>query len=127
VFPSPEIPRKLDALKRHCETEGRNYEEIQKACMWNFEVGKDGSGVRETIERLRWLAGMGIDTVLGPVNQVKRITAVDVMGREIILAVRDLWQWKGGRPDLPTLNRFIAVSVAERCQPNDPSRFERRR
>jgi hypothetical protein len=49
---------------------------------------------------------MGIDTVLGPVNEVKRITAVDVMGREIIRAVRDLWQWKGGRPDLPTLNRF---------------------
>jgi hypothetical protein len=39
VFPSPEIPRKLDALKRHCETEGRTYDEIQNACMWNFEVG----------------------------------------------------------------------------------------
>lgn len=58
--PGPEIPAKLEVLRRHCEAEGRDYDEIEKICMFAFDVGEDGSKVEELVEGLRWLSGMGI-------------------------------------------------------------------
>jgi F420-dependent oxidoreductase-like protein len=40
--PGPEVPRKLDVLRRHCETEDRNYDEIEKTCAFAFDVGDSG-------------------------------------------------------------------------------------
>ena len=88
--PGPQVPRKLDVLRRHCEDEGRDYEEIEKTCAFAFDVGEDGAKVGELIEQLRWLAGMGIETVIGFVPNVDRITPLEVIGREIIPAVADL-------------------------------------
>ena len=63
--PSPEIQIKLDALRRHCEIESRDYDSIEKTCAFAFDVGEDGSKAGELIGRLRWLASMGIETVIG--------------------------------------------------------------
>jgi F420-dependent oxidoreductase-like protein len=87
--PVPELPRKLDVLRRHCEAEGRAYEEIEKTCAFRFDVGEDGSKTGELIEGLRWLAGMGIQTVMGPVPHVDRITPLETIGREVIPAVAE--------------------------------------
>lgn len=88
--PGPEIPRKLDILRQHCEAEGRNYAEIEKTCMFGFDVGEDGSRVNELIGKLRWLAGMGIQTVFGIVPQVYTIKSLEIIGREVIPAVASL-------------------------------------
>jgi alkanesulfonate monooxygenase SsuD/methylene tetrahydromethanopterin reductase-like flavin-dependent oxidoreductase (luciferase family) len=88
--PGPEIPKKLEVLRQHCEAEGRDYNAIEKTCMFAFDVGEDGSKVGELIGQLRWLAGMGIQTVLGVVPHVYRITPIEVIGREVIPAVADL-------------------------------------
>jgi F420-dependent oxidoreductase-like protein len=88
--PGPEIPKKLEILRQHCEAEGRDYNAIEKTCMFAFEVGEDGSKVGELIGQLRWLASMGIHTVLGVVPHVYRITPLEVIGREVIPAVADL-------------------------------------
>jgi F420-dependent oxidoreductase-like protein len=88
--PSPEIPKKLDVLRRHCEAEGRDYEEIEKTCAFAFDVGENGEKVGELIEGLRWLSGMGIETVIGAVPDVYSITPLEVIGREVIPAVADL-------------------------------------
>ena len=40
--PGPQIPRKLEALRRHCEAEGRDYDAIEKTCAFAFDVGEDG-------------------------------------------------------------------------------------
>jgi F420-dependent oxidoreductase-like protein len=88
--PSPEIPRKLEILRRHCETEGRDYDAIEKTCAFRFDVGEDSSKAGELIGQLRWLAGMGIQTVVGAVPRVDRITPLEVIGREVIPAVADL-------------------------------------
>jgi F420-dependent oxidoreductase-like protein len=88
--PSPEIPRKLDVLRRHCEAEGRDYDSIEKTCAFAFDVGENGEKVGEVIGGLRWLAGMGIETVIGFVPGVDRITPLEVIGREVIPAVADL-------------------------------------
>jgi F420-dependent oxidoreductase-like protein len=88
--PGPEVPRKLDVLRRHCEDEGREYEEIEKTCAFAFDVGEKGEKVGEVIGGLRWLAGMGIETVLGFVPDVDRIEPLEIIGREVIPAVADL-------------------------------------
>ena len=88
--PGPQIPRKLEVLRQHCETEGRDYDAIEKTCAFAFDVGENGSKVGELIEQLRGLAGMGIQTVLGVVPHIYQITPLEVIGREVIPAVADL-------------------------------------
>src|SRR5207245_3956449 len=88
--PGPQIPKKLEVLRQHCEAEGRDYDVIEKTCMFAFDVGEDGSKVGELIGQLRWLAQMGIQTVLGVVPHVYRITPLEIIGREVIPAVADV-------------------------------------
>ena len=87
VSPGPQIPRKLEILRQHCEAEGRDYNAIEKTCAFAFDVGEDGSKVGELIEHLRALATQGIQTALGVVPQVHRITPLEIIGREVIPAV----------------------------------------
>jgi F420-dependent oxidoreductase-like protein len=91
--PGPEIPHKLDVLRRYCEAEGRDYDAIERTCAFAFDVGEDGTDkakVGELIGRLRWLAGMGIQTVIGRVAHVDQLTPLDVIGREVIPEIADL-------------------------------------
>jgi F420-dependent oxidoreductase-like protein len=82
--PSPEIPRQLELLRRLCEQEGRDYNAIEKTAPFGFDVGENGSKVGEVIDKLRWLAGMGIQSVFGWVAGVDRIKPLEIMGREVI-------------------------------------------
>jgi F420-dependent oxidoreductase-like protein len=87
--PGPQVPEKLDVLRRHCEAEGRDYDSIEKTCAFAFDVGEDGAKVDELIGRLRWLSDMGIETVIGVVPNVDRITPLEVIGLEVIPTVAD--------------------------------------
>ena len=87
--PGPEIPKKLDVLRRHCEAEGRDYDEIEKTCAFGFDIGERGENSGEVIGQLRWLAGMGIETVIGVVPNVDRITPLETIGREVIPAIAE--------------------------------------
>ena len=91
ISPGPEMPRKLDILRKYCDEEGRDYDSIEKTCPFLFDVGGPGDAakVSELIGRLRWLAGMGIQTVFGAVPNVDRVTPIEVIGREVIPAVKD--------------------------------------
>jgi F420-dependent oxidoreductase-like protein len=90
IPPSPEIPRKLDLLRSLCESEGRDYDAIEKTAPFRFDVGEDGSGVDELIGQLRWLGGMGIDTVFGYVVGAERLTQLGIIGREVIPAISEV-------------------------------------
>jgi F420-dependent oxidoreductase-like protein len=90
ISPGPDVAKKLDVLRRHCEEEGRDYNAIEKTCPFLFDVGEEGSKVSELIGQLRWLASMGIQTVYGAVAGVDRITPLEVIGREVIPAVAGL-------------------------------------
>ena len=84
IRPSPEIPRQLDLLRRLCAEEGRDFDAIEKTAPFAFDVGEDGSKAGEVVERLRWLAGMGIETVFGWVVGVDKIRPIEIMGRDVI-------------------------------------------
>jgi len=88
--PGPQVPGKLDVLRRHCEEEGRDYDSIVKTCAFAFDVGERGEKVEELIGQLRWLSEMGIETVLGFVPRVDRISPLEIIGREVIPAVANL-------------------------------------
>ncbi|GHO50738.1 LLM class F420-dependent oxidoreductase [Ktedonospora formicarum] len=88
--PGPDIPKKLEALRQHCEAEGRDYHAIEKTCAFAFDVGEDGSRVGELIKQLQDLSAMGIETVLGAVPHVYQIKPLEIIGREVIPAIAEL-------------------------------------
>jgi alkanesulfonate monooxygenase SsuD/methylene tetrahydromethanopterin reductase-like flavin-dependent oxidoreductase (luciferase family) len=88
--PSPEIPRTLDQLRELCAVEGREFDVIERTAPFRFDVGTNGDKVDELIGRLRWLGGMGIQTVFGSVSGADRITPIEIMAREVIPAVADI-------------------------------------
>ena len=77
-------------LRQHCETDGRNYDEIEKTCVFAFDVGDSGEKVGDLIWHLRWLSSIGVETVIGMVPRVDRISPLEVIGRQVIPAVVDL-------------------------------------
>jgi len=87
--PGPQVPEKLNVLRRHCEEEGSDYEHIEKTCAFAFDVGESGEKVDELIGQLRWLSSMGIETVIGFVPGVDRISPLEIIGREVIPVAAD--------------------------------------
>ncbi len=90
LFPSPELPRKLDVLRAHCEAEGRDYDEIEKTVIFRFDVGERGERASEVVDQLAGLAELGIDMAIGGVAGVWGLKPLEVMGSAVIPAVADL-------------------------------------
>jgi F420-dependent oxidoreductase-like protein len=87
LFPTPEVQKKLDVLKRHCEREKRNYDDIEKTVMYRFDVGEHGENVSRLVEQLRGLSRIGFTTAIGGVRDVYKIKPLEIMAREVIPAV----------------------------------------
>ena len=90
LWPTPEIPHKLEVLRDHCKAVSRDYDTIEKTAMLQFDPGEKGEKVDEIIGRLHWLAGMGIETVIGGVKDVWRIKPLEIVGERLIPAVAKL-------------------------------------
>ena len=87
LFPTPEVQHKLEILKKHCEREKRNYDDIEKTCMFRFDIGDRGENIGATVEQLRGLSRMGFTTAIGGVRDVYKIKPLEIMARELIPAV----------------------------------------
>jgi F420-dependent oxidoreductase-like protein len=90
LAPMPELPHKLDVLRRHCDEEGRDYDAIQKTCSWIFNVGENGEKVGELLDKLDWFAGLGIQIVYGRVEPAHDIKTLEILGRDVIPAIAAL-------------------------------------
>jgi alkanesulfonate monooxygenase SsuD/methylene tetrahydromethanopterin reductase-like flavin-dependent oxidoreductase (luciferase family) len=89
LFPTPELPRKLEVLRAHCDAEGRDYDEIEKTSMFNFDVGANGENVGKTIGRLRQLSKLGVQTAIGGVKDVWALRQLEIIGQKVIPAVAE--------------------------------------
>ena len=89
VFDAPNIEHKLAVLREHCAAEGRDYDEIEKTAYYIFNVGENGERVGETVQRLRELADLGVQTALGMVTDVEKIKPLEIIANEVIPAVAD--------------------------------------
>jgi F420-dependent oxidoreductase-like protein len=90
LFPGPDLARKLDVLRAHCDAEGRDYDEITKTCYFVFDVGAKGEKAAEVVDRLGHLSELGFDVAMGGVANVWQVTPIEVLAAEVIPAVAGL-------------------------------------
>jgi F420-dependent oxidoreductase-like protein len=90
LYPTPEIPQKLEALRRHCEREGTDFERIERTAPWTFDLDDGGPKTAEVLRRLAWLAGMGIDTVVGSMTGIERREPLTWLARHVVPAAAEI-------------------------------------
>jgi F420-dependent oxidoreductase-like protein len=90
VFAGADLPHKLDVLRRHCEAEGRDFDEIEKTALYNFDVGPHGERVGQVMDDLRRLADLGFSVAHGQVTGVSELTPLEIIGREVVPAAAEL-------------------------------------
>ena len=90
IRPGPDIPQKLATLRRYCDEEGRDYDAIEKTSPFAFDVGENGEKSDELLGQLRWLASMGIETVIGMVPRIQQIKPLELLGQKVIPVVTDI-------------------------------------
>ena len=90
LFAGPDLARKLDSLRRHCDDLGRDYDEITKTCYFIFDVGAKGEKAGQVVDQLGNLAGMGFQAAIGAVAGVWDITPLEIIGSDVIPAVAAL-------------------------------------
>jgi F420-dependent oxidoreductase-like protein len=90
LFGSPDVGRKLDVLRSHCERLGRDYDSIEKTVITTFDVGENGELTHELLDRVGAFSALGIHEVHGTLRHVSRIAPIEAIGREVIPAIADL-------------------------------------
>jgi len=90
LFPGPDLARKLDVLRAHCDAEGRDYDEITKTCYFIFDVGEKGEKSAEVVDQLGRLAEMGFGVAIGAVANVWDVRPLEIIGSEVIPQVAGL-------------------------------------
>ncbi len=90
LFPTPDLEHKLDVLRRHCDAEGRDYDEIEKTVLYNWDVGEDGDRVPKILEDLQRLARMGFQEAHGSVKDVSALRPLEIIGKELVPAAAEL-------------------------------------
>lgn len=89
LFDMPELSQKLDVLRGHCKTLGRDYGAIEKTVMTHAVPGPDGSGLDEFLGRLRELADLGVEHVHSRLPEVHDLRAIELYREKVIPVVAD--------------------------------------
>jgi alkanesulfonate monooxygenase len=84
LFASPDLARKLEILREHCEAVGRDYDEIQKTVMFSIDPGENGENVEALLEKLRGLAELGVTHVQGSIPGVESIRPLEILGEQVV-------------------------------------------
>jgi F420-dependent oxidoreductase-like protein len=84
--PSPDIPAKLEVLRRHCDAAGTDFDRIERTCAFAFPADDSDSATKELLGQLQWLADLGIDTVIGRLDGDDPRAAAERIARQVIAA-----------------------------------------
>jgi alkanesulfonate monooxygenase len=84
LFAGPDLERKLDILRGHCETEGRDYDDIEKTVMVPLDPGDKGEKIDDLLVQLRGLAALGVGEAHGWVPQVWKTERLELLGKQIV-------------------------------------------
>ena len=87
LFASPQLGHKLDVLRRHCEEEGRDYDEIEKTVMGPLDPGPAGDKIDELVDTIRGLAALGVTHYQGMVPEAASLKPLQLIGQRLIPAV----------------------------------------
>ncbi|WP_410606998.1 LLM class F420-dependent oxidoreductase [Amycolatopsis sp. lyj-109] len=86
LFNGPELERKLDVLRQHCENEGRDYDSIVKTVYHILDVGENGEKSGELLAELERLNDLGIQVALGMVPHVHNPAILEKFATDVIPA-----------------------------------------
>jgi alkanesulfonate monooxygenase len=84
LFAGPDLERKLDVLRGHCQDVGRDYDDIVKTVMFPTDPGPDGEHVDAILEQLRGLAALGVTHAHTRVPQVASLKPLEILGEQVI-------------------------------------------
>jgi len=84
------LRKKLDILRGHCETLGRDYDAIERTALNTVNLAPGGTSAADVIAECRSLAALGIQHVIFNMPNVHDLTPLETFGREIIPAVAEL-------------------------------------
>ena len=84
------INHKLKVLKKHCETIGRSYDEIERTALSTANLSAGNMSTEDVIGMCKGLAGERIEHVIFNMPNVQEITPLEKFGEEIIPAIADL-------------------------------------
>ncbi|MCC6792318.1 MAG: LLM class F420-dependent oxidoreductase [Thermomicrobiales bacterium] len=93
LFSNLDLPSKLDVLKGHCETVGRDYAEIEKTTLTPAPIALDGTGQQtpaDVLAELRRQAELGIDHVILSLPKLSDPKLVELAAREIVAPAREI-------------------------------------
>ncbi len=95
VFGSPEqVSHKYDVLRGHCDTEGRDYAELEKTNLTSVSITPDGAQGSLTpsrlVDRLGAWAEAGSQHTIFSVRNVWDLSRLELIGRDVLPQVRAL-------------------------------------
>jgi alkanesulfonate monooxygenase SsuD/methylene tetrahydromethanopterin reductase-like flavin-dependent oxidoreductase (luciferase family) len=90
LFAGPEIERKLEVLREHCVTEGRDYDAIEKTVLINLDPGENGERVEEIITDLTRFAGLGFSVGHGMIAGVSDLSRIETLRTQVMPAIEAL-------------------------------------
>jgi alkanesulfonate monooxygenase len=84
LFDTPELEHKLDVLRGHCATVGRDYDDIEKTVMTGLDPGQDGEKIDALLGKLRGFADLGIQQVHGSLPDVATLRPLQLLGEKVV-------------------------------------------
>jgi alkanesulfonate monooxygenase SsuD/methylene tetrahydromethanopterin reductase-like flavin-dependent oxidoreductase (luciferase family) len=84
------LRKKLDVLRGHCETLGRDYNAIERTALNTVNLAPGGTSAADVIAECKSLAALGIQHVIFNMPNVHDLTPLETFGGEIIPAVAEL-------------------------------------
>ena len=94
LYPTPELPRKLEVLRGHCADVGRDYDDIERTVQLFGNVSTGGTDGTQTpdqlLDTLADLAGNGIDRAILILPGPAMAATVDLLGERVLPAAAGL-------------------------------------
>ncbi|HET6298077.1 MAG TPA: LLM class F420-dependent oxidoreductase [Kribbella sp.] len=84
LFNTPELEHKLEVLKQHCETEGRDYDEITKTVYQILDTGENGEKTAQLIDELGRLHNLGFAVAIGAAPRMPQLDVLERIGADVI-------------------------------------------
>ncbi|WP_306206826.1 LLM class F420-dependent oxidoreductase [Actinoplanes sp. RD1] len=90
LFNSPDVERKLDVLRQHCETEGRDYDDIEKTVVLQLDPGAEGEKVEQIVADATRLAGLGFTVAHGGIAGATDLRKFEIIQSQVVPAIEAL-------------------------------------
>jgi F420-dependent oxidoreductase-like protein len=81
------VRAKLEVLRRHCDSVGRDYAAIEKTVLNTVHLAPGRLSAADVIAQCRALAAIGVQHAIFNMPNIQEITPLETFGREIIPAV----------------------------------------